>query len=336
MYALGWFMDAAASAREERAWERALRSYESALRQVTTEGEPRVSAEILRGIGNVHYTRGDFEAARDVFLASLCIAEANGSTDLVVAALNCLAVVEQYAGGAREAEEYYLRARALADALGDARRAAMIEQNLGTLASMRGEPEEALLRYESARERLEAMGDERGAARILQNMGMAHVDMGTWAAAEHCFAEAARRAAELGDTETLALVEINRTKLHLRRGGYEEARECCDRALDLFGEVEAKAGIAEACKFSGVIYRETGRLQVAEAELELAASLARLCGDRLLEAEVERERGVLHLGSGRRPAARTALARAHSLFSELRATREAADVERRLAALDAN
>lgn len=333
MTTLSWYLQAAVEARGSGAWERAIGSYEASLRRVPAEGDATVAAEILRGIGNVHYSRGDFDEAREVFMASLAIAEANALEEQAGAALNCLGAVEQFAGAPGEAEALYLRARDIAAARGDERRAAMIEQNLATLASVAGLPELALRRYEAAHARFVKLGDERAAARVLQNMGMAYVDLENWAAAERAFDEAARVALALGEPETLATVAVNRTELHLRRGRLEEARECCDLAMELFGGVHSKAGMAESCKFSGVIYRELGSAQLAEAQLDLAVGLARICGDRLLEAEVERERGVLHIHLGRGAEARRALDRARSLFGEMRAAREALDVEARLAAL---
>lgn len=335
MTTLSWYLDSAVEARRTGAWERALKSYEASLGRVAAEGDPAVAAEILRGIGAVHYTRGDFNQARDVFEASLAVAESNGLAEQTAAALNCLAAVEQFAGALGEAEALYLRARAITESCGDHRRAAMIEQNLATLANVRGDPELALLRHQSAYQRFAALGDQRGAAGVLQNMGMAYVDVESWAAAERAFEEASVLAEALDDRETLATVEINRTALYLRRGRLEEARDCCDRAMELFSGVQSKAGMAESCKFSGVIYRELGSVELAEGQLELAAGLARICGDRLLEAEVERERGLLHVRVGRRADARRSLRRAHSLFGELCATRDVLDVEARLATLPA-
>ena len=64
---LTWFLDSATTARRSGAWEKALVQYETSLTRVPREGDARVAAEILRGIGNVHYARGDLEQARDVF-----------------------------------------------------------------------------------------------------------------------------------------------------------------------------------------------------------------------------------------------------------------------------
>jgi putative nucleotidyltransferase with HDIG domain len=331
---LTWFFDAANAARSAGAWEKALVQYETSLSRVAREGDARVAAEILRAIGNVHYARGDLEQARDVFNVSLCIAEANGLTEQIAPALNCLAVVEQFCGEIGEAEGLYRRARELADRLGDERRAAMIEQNLGTLANVRGEPRAALQRYRAAFERFERLGDPLAATRVLNNMGMAYVDLEAWQSAEDCFGEASARADLLADRDTLGTIEINRTELRLRRGQFEEAKHSCDRAFDIFSRLESKTGIAETSKFYGAIARATGKLETAKTHLSLATGLSRLCGDRLLEAEVERELALVYLEEGNDRQAVRCLNRAHALFADLRATHEVVDIERRLDRLE--
>ena len=328
------FFDAANAARSDGAWEKALVQYETSLARVPKEGDARAAAEILRAIGNVHYARGDLEQARDVFTVSLAIAEASALPEQTVPALNCLAVVEQFCGEIGEAEKLYTRARELADGLGDERRAAMIEQNLGTLANVRGDARAALHRYHAAFERFERLGDPLAATRVLNNLGMAYVDLESWESAEECFREASARADLLADRDTLGTIEVNRTELRLRRGQYEEAKRSCDRAFDIFSRLESKTGIAETSKFYGAIARATGKLETAKTHLSLATGLARLCGDRLLEGEVERELALVHLEEGKDREVVRCLNRAHRHFSELRATHEVVDIERRLDRLE--
>lgn len=331
---LTWFMQSAAAARSTGAWEEALAQYETSLTLVAKEGDAGLAAEILRGIGNVHWARGDLENASEVFAASLHIAEAGGLTNQTASALNCLAVVEQFCGSIDEAEALYGRAIQLAEEMGDERRAVMIEQNLGTLASVRGDLELALRRYEKALERYERLEDHDGAARVLSNMGMAWVDLEAWLPAARCFDDAARRAGDGGAPDTLASIDINRAEYHLRRGEHDQARAACDRAFELYSARESKAGIAEACKFYGAIYRETGKLHLAATHLALALELARLCRDRLLEAEVEREKALVQLDSGQDRESLASLNRAHRLFAALGATRELLDTDRRLDQLE--
>ena len=95
---LTWFMQSAAAARNSGAWEEALAQYETSLSLVPKEGDARLAADILRGIGNVHYARGDLENASDIFGASLHIAESSGLSEQTASALNCLGVVEQFCG----------------------------------------------------------------------------------------------------------------------------------------------------------------------------------------------------------------------------------------------
>jgi HD-GYP domain-containing protein (c-di-GMP phosphodiesterase class II) len=88
--------------------------------------------------------------------------------------------------------------------------------------------------------------------------------------------------------------------------------------------------LSETYKVYGTLYRETGNLQLATTHFTLALKLAQTCGDRVLEAECERETALLHMQEGRHRDALAALNRAHRLFQQLRANREVADIERKL------
>src|SRR6185503_14887737 len=210
----------------------------------------------------------------------------------------------------------------------------MIEQNLGTIANVRGDLATALLRYQSALNRFRELKNEKSSASVLNNMGMLHVDIGEYSAAELCFNAAAQLAERIGNDNIRAKVEVNRAELFLKRQQYEHARECCERAFKLFSQSGSESGLGEAHKFYGVLYRETGKPQVAHVQLGLALKLAKSCENPLLEAECESERARLFLDQKQAAQALHSLNRAHRIFCELDARREILDLRRRLDRLE--
>ncbi|MBI4541249.1 MAG: tetratricopeptide repeat protein [Gemmatimonadetes bacterium] len=323
-------IDAAREAERVGDWDEALAGYSEALSHVCANGDGRRAPELLRWIGRIHFERGDYEGALEAFQASLAKAQASGQREPVAAALNCMAVVQQFRGRMDLVEPLYAQAAQVADEAGDQKLGAMVHQNLGTLANMRGDLALALQRYQSALERFRRLGDERTAARVLNNMGMLHVDAAQWGEAEMCFTSAFELAQRLGDAGTLAKVQINRTELALKRQDFEGARACCDQAYKIYSRLGSESGLAEAYKFYGALYRETGNSQLAHTHMTLALKLAQVCGDPLLEAEIENERALVYMKDGRHREALRCLNRGHALFRELRARRDLLDVERRL------
>ena len=312
------------------AWDEALAHYEAALAMVPAEGDAKLRADLLRWSGTVHAERGSLDRAVAAFEASRATAEAGGAGEEAAAAQLSLANVELLRGNLEEAAEQFLKARELSDQAGHDRLVAQIDQNLGTIANIQGNVAIALLSYRSALERYRKLGDEFTATRALNNMGMAHVDLAEWEAAESCFQEASELAARTGDTMMAGKVELNTAELHIKRRRYVAASASVERSLDVFHRLRSKSGIAEAYKFFGIVYRETGKPEQADTHFALSLGMAEACQDRLLQAETQMEWALLHLEEERKQEGILYLNRALSLFQGMQASREVLDIERRM------
>jgi putative nucleotidyltransferase with HDIG domain len=187
-----------------------------------------------------------------------------------------------------------------------------------------------VLSYRSALERYRKLGDEFTATRALNNMGMAHVDLAEWEAAEACFGEAGEVAKKVGDTLLVGRVDLNRAELHLKRRRYDAARESVEQSLQVFHRLRAKPAIAEAYKFQGILYRETGKPEQSDTHFALSLGMAEACQDRLLQAETQMEWALLHLEEERKQEGILYLNRSLKLFQEMKARREVLDIEKRL------
>ena len=311
-------------------YDQALQGYERALTLIAHEGDARTAAQLLRWIGAVHRQRGDNELALELYEASLAIAEANELADQIASCCNSIGIVKQFAGEPDVAETLYRRARGLANTDGNERLVAMVDQNLGALANMRGDVPAALLNYTSALFRYRRLGDQSSATRALNNMGMSHVDLGELDAAAACFEQALELALATRDLGTLGHIQLNRAELFLKRQQFEQARQCCDDGFSLFTQLDSRAGLASAYKFYGILYRETGKTQLADIHLGLAWNIASGVGNVLLQAEVQHELARVHLEERRHLDAIGCLNRAHSFFHLLQARREILDVDEQL------
>ncbi len=330
---IGPVLAAARAAEEDGRLDAALAIYQTALDEWQPQGGAP-AAELLRKIGLVHYYRGDFDVALNLFESSRRVGLEADVPNLVAQATNCLAIVRQALGQIDHAESLYCEALSLAVRVGNQRLAVMIEQNLGTVASIRGESSMALESYLSALSGYRSLEDALGTARVLNNIGMAYLDLGRLRDAEAAFDEALRRTESLRDPESLGTIQLNRAELYLKLERFDDARACCDQAFEIFARLESKSGLGETYKTYGMLYRESGKLHLAEAHLALVAELAQEADHPLLLAEAESEYALVHLAQGRSQDALRSLNRAHGLFGSLKARRELFDVDRQLDRLE--
>ena len=325
-----------ASARDAHrtgAWDDALAHYGAALELLEEKDDARTRADVLRHCGTVHCERGELDTASERYEASRRVAEAAGSREQVASALLCSANVEMLRGNLELSADLFLRSREAAEEVGNDALIAMVDQNLGTIANIQGNIAVALLSYRSALTRYRRLGNDYLAMRALSNMGMAHIDLAEWDASETCLNEAAELAKRVGDTMMVGCVELNRAELHLKRRRFEAAQVSVDQSLQVFHRLRAKPRTAEAYKFQGVLYRETGRAAQSDTHFALSVGMAEACQNRLLQAEAQMEWALLHLEEQRKQEAVHNLNRALGIFRELKAGREVLDVERRLTRL---
>lgn len=323
-------IDSGREAQRTGAWDEALAHFDSALQLLPEEEQPATRADLLRWIGTVHAERGNLEGATEHFESSRSLAEAAGLREQVGSALVSQAGVELLRGKLEAAADLYLRARGIAEDVGQERLVALIDMNLGIIANIQGNVAMALLSYRSSLDRYRRLGDDFSATRALMNMGMAHVDLSEWDAAESCFGEAGEIAERTGDSVMTGRIELNRAELHLKRRRYEAAQESVERSLHVFHRLRTKSAIAEAYKFYGVLYRETGRPEQSDTHFALSLGMAEACQNRLLQAETQMEWAMLHLEEERKQEGVLYLNRSLQLFRDLKAEREVLDIERRL------
>ena len=61
---------------------------------------------------------------------------------------------------------------------------------------------------------------------------------------------------------------LNHSEVHVARQRYDEARASAEQALTIFDQLGSRLDKADAYKVLGVVYRETGRLALAESRLQ--------------------------------------------------------------------
>jgi len=294
----------------------------------------QVAGALARLEARASLAEGDAEAALDALVAALAIAEASCDAASAAHALNHTAIVHFARGQLDEAQVNYEAARVRARSIGDRSVVAATTMNLGAIANIRGDVRRAISSYRRAIADLRVIGREADIAAALNNLGMAQADLGQWQGAERAYREALDFAVRAGDAEAQARVHGNLAETWIGRGDLARARAACGDAMALAVASQHTQATGEVHKLAGIIARESGALDEADAEFAQAEDMARARGDLLLLAETAREQADLYRRQARNRDTLQALNRAHRLFEQLRAQRDLADVDRRMSRLE--
>ncbi len=308
--------------------------YERALHSLKRAEDAKLASTLLRWVGRAHHLDGDEAAALDCLDAALAVAQLAGDAGEIGHAINIQAAVHQQLGDLDQAEALYLEARSHAIDASETRLTAMTAQNLGVISAVRGDLEKTLRYYRASLAEFRTLGAPREVLLALNNMAMLCTDLERWDDAGRAFEEAVGIAEAIGDVPARILLAVNRADLEIARGEFVAARACCELAQRLSAQTQDASALGEVEKNLGTVARELGEMAEAEEHLERAQKIAVERRDLLLSAETAREHAELCRRQGRHRDALMHLNRGHRLFTQLRAKRDLADIDRRNARLE--
>jgi putative nucleotidyltransferase with HDIG domain len=204
------------------------------------------------------------------------------------------------------------------------------------IASVRGDDGEAQRQFEQglAEARLAAMPEQ--AIATLVNLGLLHMHQGRYGEADRRFAEAREVAQVIGETGMLITIELDVAKLRVRQQRPAEARELARRARQLARRTGTAQADGDAEHVEGLVACALGELAEAESRFLKAEEVALQRSDLILEGETARELAALYRQQGRNRQTLQRLNQSHRIFTQLRARRELADVDRRTAMLESD
>ncbi len=305
---------------------------DAAVEAAARDDQPTLLADALRQLAVVCHHRDEKARAQELAQRSLGLATELGDDLRAAQALNALAGFDFEQGSMDSARRRFQRALVLGGAHDAVR--GKVEQNLGILANIQGDHTAARQHFERALEAFAAVGDVRGRAEAEHNLGMLHADLGEYEQADAHYVRSLHLSEELGNVHLRGLVLLNRADVLASRQRYDQAMPSAEQALSIFNEMDSKLDKADAYQIIGRIYRETGRIQLAESRLRTAVELATATGSVLSEAETTRELALLYQVTGRNQEALRALNTAYRLFRRLDARRELVDISGRVSRLE--
>jgi len=325
-------VDRAKLAEREGRWVDACALYEQLVRNPDVHASTRLA--VLRWLGRAYMEQGNRGAALDILEAAVASADILGSPPAVAQALNVVGIVYQTSGDLDQAALIYEAARDKAESAGDGALIAMLDQNLGTVAIIRGDLRGALEAFRLSHLGYQALGMRNHEAQVLNNIGLAYMELGQLADAEAAYGEAARGFEEEGDHARQLDLAVNKVQLYIAGRRYDEALSQCEALLAVKTE-DAPSWRGEVFRHVGVIARERAEFAKASDYLLRAEQHAVESGDLLLRADVAEQLAELYWSQKRHREMLQSLNDAHSLYSQLKAQRRLAQVEKRNGTLEA-
>jgi len=250
-------------------------------------------------------------------------------------ALNLRGIAAFELGEMEDSHQSFDTLMELAEAEGDEEMLARAANNLGAIANLRGRRHEAIAYYSLAIPIYQKLNQARGLAQTHHNLGLSYRDLGRPDDSAAAYSRAISLAEGISYPLVVAMSTVGRAEIELQRGDVELSRRLVDRGLTLSRGVPDPISEAEALRVRGLAKaRQAGSAESrAQADLEAALLLARDTGNRLLEAEINRDMGRLALERGESSEAAQLLESSLRGFHTIGAAAEARVVEKELAAV---
>lgn len=300
----------------------------TAYERLLENADPGLAAEARFRLGRIAWRQGRFDDALTHYSAAAERANDLGLSNLRARVENGVGAVHYARGAYSQARASYGVARELAS--DDSALLGKVLLNLGVIANIEGDLEAARDAYEQSGNAFAEAADDTGRALVLHNLGMVNADLELWEEAAESYAACLLLCERQGNRQMVANVLLNQSELHNVAGRFDVAITHSGRAMIIYSELGDEPGRGDALRMRSRTLRLLGRLPDAEVSAAEALRIAMKLGVRLLEAETEREIGLIRLEAGDREGAATAFTRALATFTELGAAREVAEVREEL------
>jgi diguanylate cyclase (GGDEF)-like protein len=242
-------------------------------------GEAHGRADVLNGIGNVHWRRGEYPEAMRMHLRALDIQRAQDDRLGEGFSLNSLGNVSYHLGDYGQALDYYQASLKLREEIGDRVGVAYCLNNIGNIHGQLGESQRAL-EYMLQALAIKEGADPQAAGISMLNVGSAYADLGDDDRALEYMRRAAVRLRETGslDGEATCLRDIGR--VHERRGELDSALACYQASLATTRAVGARVFEAETLIRLGALRVRMGESDEGLADLHAGLEMVSAMGAR--------------------------------------------------------
>jgi tetratricopeptide (TPR) repeat protein len=234
----------------------------------------------LRAIGNIHWRRGEYDAAQRHYEMSLGAMEKANDLPGTASALNNLGLVHSDKGEPEAALNFYERAIGAMERTGDRYAMTMVLNNMGLLYAGRGRLDIALDYYKRSLELRERIGDKGGVAAALLNMGNLHINMGMPGKALVMIERSLRISTAMDDKKNVASALSALGYARRELGELDEALALYHRSMKICEETGEKYTLTHALDNMGLLFLDREDPRQALEHFSRSMRLREEMGDR--------------------------------------------------------
>lgn len=272
--------------------------YDAALDIYRRAHDPRAEAVVLGWLGIVQHQQGQVEEARTQSEVALALLRHAGDRCSEAMVLANLGGFHLDVGRMEEARSQLEAALPILREVGNRRALGIVLGNLGVLHVDQGRVGEARAHYEAALAIHREVGNRRHEGIVLSNLGALHLDQGRIAEAERHYAEALAIQRDVGDLRGEGMVLGNLAFAYEQEGRLEQAQEYYEAALAIHREVGNRRFEGVVLGNLGLALQKQGRIEEAREHYEAALVIHRAVGHQISEGVVLSELGNLHREQG--------------------------------------
>ncbi|WP_063775240.1 AfsR/SARP family transcriptional regulator [Streptacidiphilus anmyonensis] len=205
-----------------------------ALAAAKAAGNPHGEAALLRGLGQLHIYRDEFDGATRALESSVELCRDGRDKRGEALSVAMLGTVSRVQGRDDEAADRFEQALAMAAGEGDRHLEAQLSCSMGVMRLMQGELDEAQAWFDGALRQAEALGDEHRVAVVLRRFSRLHDLRGDPDEALRCLRQALATFDELTDERCAAYTLLEVGRVYAGRSDRARATPALERAADLF------------------------------------------------------------------------------------------------------
>lgn len=231
------------------------------------------TTDALRGVGNVHFSRGSYTEALQLYHESLRLSYEIFNKDRIARSLNNIGATHHSQGNYTQALETLQRSLRISEETADKQLIAATLINIGNVHLSQGNHLQAIGCYEKSLRILEEKGDRGRIAEMLINIGNVHALQGNYIQALRHYQSSLKIREELGEKKEVAATLANIGIVHTSQGNHTQALDHYRKSLKIREEIGDKEGTAQTLNNIGIVHRMQGQytraLEAYQKSLEI-------------------------------------------------------------------